>query len=69
MLASLRECEQGEKIMVSEEATPARYNRVLPQFTVAVKRSAEIAWVLSFGARHFVFIVTSKYMKYLHLLV
>ncbi len=33
--------------MVSEEATPTRYNRVLPQFTVAVKRSAEIAWVLS----------------------
>jgi hypothetical protein len=44
--------------MVSEEATPARYNRVLPQITFAVKRSAEIAWVLSFEARHFIFIVT-----------
>jgi hypothetical protein len=37
MLASPRECEQGEKIMVSEEATPARYNRVLPQFRYLVK--------------------------------
>lgn len=37
MLASPRECEQGEKIMVSEEATPARYSRVLPRFTYSVK--------------------------------
>jgi len=37
MLASPRECEQGEKIMVSEEATPARYNRVLPQIEYIVK--------------------------------
>jgi hypothetical protein len=37
MLASPRECEQGEKIMVSEEATPARYIRVLPQFKYVVK--------------------------------
>jgi len=27
------------KIMVSEEATPARYNRVLPQFKYVVKRA------------------------------
>ena len=33
MLASPRECEQGEKIMVSEEATPARYKRVLPHLS------------------------------------
>jgi hypothetical protein len=37
MLASPRECEQGEKIMVSEEATPARYTRVLAQFKYVVK--------------------------------
>jgi hypothetical protein len=37
MLASPREYEQGEKIMVSEEATPARYNRVLPQYKYIVK--------------------------------
>ena len=33
MLASPRECEQGEKIIVSEEATPARYKRVLPHLS------------------------------------